>query len=66
MLTHVAAGDSNVLSPPNVRAEFGRTAEIPGDIQFDDLEGRDLLHAGRAGCRDGFAALNHGLEAMAN
>jgi len=31
----------------------------------DDLEGRDLLHAGRAGCRYGFAALNHGLEAMA-
>ena len=31
----------------------------------DDLEGRYLLHAGRAGCRYGFAALNHGLEAMA-
>jgi hypothetical protein len=31
-----------------------------------DLEGRNLLHAGRSGCRAGFAALNYGLEAMAN
>jgi hypothetical protein len=32
---------------------------------YEDLECRDLLHAGRAGCRYGFVALNHGLAAMA-
>ncbi len=29
--------------------------------QLDDLEWRDQLHAGRAACRYGFAALNLGL-----
>jgi hypothetical protein len=31
----------------------------------DDLEARDLLGGSRARCRYGFAALNHGLAAMA-
>jgi hypothetical protein len=31
----------------------------------DDLEGRDLLHGGRAGRRYSFAALNLGLEPIA-
>jgi hypothetical protein len=34
--------------------------------QFDDLERRDLLHAGRSGYRCGRIPLNLGLQAMAN
>ena len=37
----------------------------PGDAQFDDLERRDLLHAGRSGYRCGRIALNLGLQAEA-
>ena len=35
------------------------------ETQFDDLECRDLLHAGRTGYSYGFAALNVGLQAAA-
>ena len=34
-----------------------------GEAQFDDLECRDLLNAGRAGYDYGFAALHLGLQA---
>jgi hypothetical protein len=34
-----------------------------GKTQFDDLERREPLHAGRAGYQYGFAALNLGLQA---
>jgi hypothetical protein len=37
----------------------------PGDTQFDDLERRDPLHAGRSGYRCGRIALNLGLQAAA-
>jgi len=36
--------------------------EHPGETQLDDLGRRDLLHAGRAACRYGFATLNVGLQ----
>jgi hypothetical protein len=35
------------------------------ETQFDDLECRDLLHAGRAEYHYGVTGLNLGLEAMA-
>jgi hypothetical protein len=37
----------------------------PGGAQFDDLERRDLLHAGRSGYRWGRIALNLSLQAVA-
>jgi hypothetical protein len=48
MLTYVAAGDTSVFSPPDPRADIGRTAKIIGKTQFDDLDGRNLLRAGFA------------------
>ena len=37
----------------------------PDDAQFDGLERRDLLHAGRLGSRCGRIALNLSLQAVA-
>jgi hypothetical protein len=37
----------------------------PRETQFDDLNCRDLLRAGRIGYQDGFATLNLGLQAVA-
>jgi hypothetical protein len=34
-------------------------------LQFDDFTCRDLLDAGRVGCRHGWGALNLGLQAIA-
>ena len=44
---------------------LSRAAEIFGDTQFDDLERRDLLRAGRSGYRCGRIALNLSLQAVA-
>jgi hypothetical protein len=37
----------------------------PAQHQFDDLEGRDLLHGGFREYRYGFAVMNLGLRALA-
>jgi hypothetical protein len=47
--------------PPAAPILIGRPA---GETQCDDLEWRDLLHAGHAECCYGFAVLNLGLQAM--
>jgi hypothetical protein len=44
-----------------VRKKPPRAPPKSGDGQFDDLECRDLLHAGRAGYGYGFSALHLGL-----
>jgi hypothetical protein len=45
------------------RTVIARAAESPCEKQFAHMERRDLLHAGRAECHHGFAALNLGLQA---
>ena len=52
--------------PSHYGINVGEPAHAPRKTQFDDLDCCGLLRAGRRQCRQGFVALNLGLEAVAN
>jgi hypothetical protein len=61
-LRHV---DRLVLARRSAEKTLPLELPSPWQAEFDDLEWRDLLHAGRGCPLHGFSALHHGLQAAA-
>jgi hypothetical protein len=60
-----SAHDRLVLARRSAEKTLPLELPTPWQAEFDDLEWRDLLHAGRGCPPHGFSALHHGLQAAA-